>query len=1094
MSHRTIAVRRETPSIQAHVLLLVGLLLLALASSLVYETIGDIDRDVSITQGEATRIADVTATRAEQFLVRGARILEEMSLDPDVRALDRQRCDDSPDRARRLEPAFRNVFTLDSGHEIVCSTSPGSAAAALRPELKAVEAALRRTTGLALSFPVKVDDRWITLLVVPLRVDGVVSGVVAAEVDLAAIQPLVEQWRAPGVIIGVMDGTGALVARSEDSARRIGRIVDSQAAKLIMSLGRGSGKASGADGVERLIAATPVRNTSWIAFVAFDARHALAAARHDAWQRLGYALAVTLAVALFSFFVLRRITRPIAAVSSAIAGVRAGDVEARAEPEGPQEMRDFAKALNAMLDERLDVESRLREKSQQLQLFIRHAPAAIAMLDGDMRYMAVSDRWRLDYRLGDTDLAGRSHYEIFPDLPEHWKEIHRRCLAGATERKDEDSFVRADGTVDWIHWEIHPWRDDNDEIGGLLLFSEVITERKLAQDRIKRLNRVYAMLSNINGLIVRVRGRQQLFDESARIAAEHGGFGIVWIGLLAPDSLAVRPVAVSGSDADWHLSNLALLDVETLLTRGGLFNDCFVQQRATWTNDLAAAPSSAHYRRGLVERGYQSAIVLPLRFRNRMLGFISMITTEPDFFNAEEVKLAEEVAGDIAFAADHLDTERKALYLAYYDGLTGLSNQSLFLEHVAHALHDAEGTGRNVVLVLADIRRFRLINDTFGRHAGDDVLGQIAGRLRASASRPENLARVGPNCFAKFITDVGDTVEIARRVETLIASALREPLPVGESTLNIAFAVGVAIYPQDGADAETLFRNADAALAGAKAQGSALQFFEPQTNQRVAGTLALESKLRKAVELDQFVLHYQPKVRLADGAVVGLEALLRWQDPEGGLVSPAKFIPLLEETGMIVDVGNWVLQRAAADWLDWAARDLDPPPIAVNVSSLQLRQRTFIDSVLSAIDRLPVNPVPLHLEITESMIMEDMSDTVQKLHILRGLGIEVAIDDFGTGYSSLGYISSLPVDALKIDRSFISPMEESEYSRTVVTMIVTLAKTLRLRVIAEGVETEAQADILRGLGCEEMQGYLISRPQPLAELEPWLRATRAARA
>ena len=294
---------------------------------------------------------------------------------------------------------------------------------------------------------------------------------------------------------------------------------------------------------------------------------------------------------------------------------------------------------------------------------------------------------------------------------------------------------------------------------------------------------------------------------------------------------------------------------------------------------------------------------------------------------------------------------------------------------------------------------------------------------------------------------------------------------------------GVALSPSDGTDAESLFRNAEAALKKAKASADRYLFYTPQMNARVAEKLTIEHRLRGALENDEFVLYYQPKVDLAAQRIDGLEALLRWNDPVKGLVAPGSFIPILEETGMILDVGRWALEKAASDYRQWTDKGLHPPRVSVNVSPLQLRQKDFVMSVAGAIEKCRNGAPALDLEITESLIMENIEQNIVKLNTFKEMGVDVAIDDFGTGYSSLSYIARLPVNALKIDRSFILDLEKNPNSMSIVAAIISLAHALNLKVIAEGVESEQQSQLLRLLRCDEFQGFVFSPAVPPERVE-----------
>jgi EAL domain-containing protein (putative c-di-GMP-specific phosphodiesterase class I) len=324
------------------------------------------------------------------------------------------------------------------------------------------------------------------------------------------------------------------------------------------------------------------------------------------------------------------------------------------------------------------------------------------------------------------------------------------------------------------------------------------------------------------------------------------------------------------------------------------------------------------------------------------------------------------------------------------------------------------------------------------------------------------------------------------RVKQLLADAVSMPFDVAGKELRIAVTAGIALFPEDGKEAETLLRNAQAALQHAKAGGERYLFYKPQMNAASAELLSLENKLRQAVEDEQFVLHYQPKINLATRQISGFEALIRWNDPVSGLVPPDKFIPLLEETGLILEVGAWAIRKALADYHALYIRGLQPRRIAVNVSAIQLRQPDFVDVVSQTIRHSRSTPHGLDLEITESLIMYDIEENITKLKAIHDMGVNIAIDDFGTGYSSLAYLGRLPVDMLKIDRSFITAMTEETESMAIVSTIISLAHSLNLKVIAEGVETEEQTRFLKLLKCDEMQGYLFSRPLPLEQLSSLL--------
>ena len=315
-----------------------------------------------------------------------------------------------------------------------------------------------------------------------------------------------------------------------------------------------------------------------------------------------------------------------------------------------------------------------------------------------------------------------------------------------------------------------------------------------------------------------------------------------------------------------------------------------------------------------------------------------------------------------------------------------------------------------------------------------------------------------------------------------LTDAVGGGLDIDGQHLFVDVVAGVALAPTDGIDGATLFKNAEAALRQAEASAERYLFYQPAMNATVAETLLLENKLRQALEKQQFLLHYQPKFDLASGTMSGLEALVRWNDPDDGLMLPSRFIPLLEQTGLMSLVGQWVIGQALADYSGWQSQALDPPRVSVNLSAVQVRQKDFVDVILHALERSAVGPQALELELTESLLMRDIETTMQKLADVRAMGVNIAIDDFGTGYSSLNYLAKLPVSAVKIDRSFVITMASSPESMAIVSMILSLARALRLSVVAEGVETEEQSRLLKLLRCDEAQGYLLGKPMPSADI------------
>jgi diguanylate cyclase (GGDEF)-like protein/PAS domain S-box-containing protein len=672
--------------------------------------------------------------------------------------------------------------------------------------------------------------------------------------------------------------------------------------------------------------------------------------------------------------------------------------------------------------------------------------------------------------------------------PEDREQAVAFCSAAVAQRKDHQFEYRAlaaDGRVIWLRDIVRVPVEPDGSVRRLRGLMVDITQHKIDEARIARLNRIYSVLSGINTTIVRVRELQELFDEACRIAVKHGKFTFAWIGKLDADNQQVMPVAQAGRN-DGYLAQINLTAREDTDGNCPLIAKALTEAKPVICNDIASDERMAAWRSEALSRGYRSVVVFPLTLESKPVGVFVLYAAETGVFDDEEMELLVEIAGDISFAMDHLKNEEKLNYLAYYDAITGLPNRALFYDRLGQHLHDVQGNEKVAVLAI-DLERFRNINETFGRHAGDALLKQVAERLVTMGVEVDHLARISADCFAMVLSNIREEADVVRFLESQVAAALGKPFKLEGQKLRISARAGIAIFPDDGKDADTLFRNAEAALKKTKLSGDKYMFYTPALNARVAEKLTLENKLRRALEREQFVLHYQPKVDLKSNQIGGMEALIRWNDPETGLVPPSKFIPLLEETGMIIEAGAWALAQAMTDYRAWQAKGLTPSRVAVNVSQVQLRRNDFVSTVERVVSDSGGVGDGLEIEITESLAMQDIEANIQKLRAIREMGVEVAIDDFGTGYSSLSYIAKLPINSLKIDRSFIINMTRNADDLSIVSTIISLAHSLNLRVVAEGVETHEQANLLRLLKCDEIQGFLFSPGVPAEQIEDFLR-------
>ena len=751
-------------------------------------------------------------------------------------------------------------------------------------------------------------------------------------------------------------------------------------------------------------------------------------------------------------------------------------------------IRNFI-AVKEDITERKRTEKALRASEEELRTIFDGALDGIVVADVETRKFLKGNP-AICRMLGYTleEIAGIGVPDIHPmrDLPRAMEQFDK-LMRGEIPMAADIPVKRKDGSIFFADIRATPIRFGARD--ALLGIFRDVSERRRAYEKITRLNRVYSVLSSINALIIRVSDRMELYREVCRIAVDLGGFPIAWIGEVDREALRVNPVAWHGTD-ERFLGQIRMTIREDAPEAIGVVGRAVIDRTPVISNDIEHDPLVP--AKGSMQRGARSLVVLPLVVAGEGTGVLHLYSDVLGFFDAEEMKLLAELSGDISFALDHLEKAKKLEYLAYYDPLTGLANRALFHERLSQKVHAAQRSQGKLSLVLADVERLKTINDSLGRQTGDELLRQLARRLERAAD-PVSIARTGGDQFAILLPEIKGRTEVGRAIERIWRDCFAQPFEVSDTELRISAKAGIALFPSDGANAEALFSNAEAALQYARQTGERHQFHTRRLTDRVAEQLTLENQLRRALEKDEFALHYQPKVALDTRRVVGVEALIRWQSPELGLVLPGQFIALMESTGLIQEAGRWALAKAIQDHSRWVALGLPAPRVAVNVSPIQLRRRDFVATLKEAV-AAGARPPGIDLEITESIIMTDVEGNIEKVKAARDLGLSIAIDDFGTGYSSLGYLAKLPVQALKIDRSFIVSMLNDPDAMTLVQTIISLAQSLRLKVIAEGVETEEQAKFLRLLRCDEIQGFLISRPMPFDEMTALLAAQAGVRA
>jgi diguanylate cyclase (GGDEF)-like protein len=443
---------------------------------------------------------------------------------------------------------------------------------------------------------------------------------------------------------------------------------------------------------------------------------------------------------------------------------------------------------------------------------------------------------------------------------------------------------------------------------------------------------------------------------------------------------------------------------------------------------------------------------------------------------AEVTNFVQSVANIVGTALARRRADEQLSYAAQFDTLTGLPNRQLFRDRIAQSISRAMRKSRPIAVVALNLDGFKLVNNGHGHAAGDRVLVQVAERLISCVSAYDSVSRLGADEFAIALSNIEQVEEVAPVVQRMLHT-LAQPFDLDDGEAFISATAGVSIFDTDGGDAHTLIKNAELAMHRAREKGrNFYEFFAPEMNQRGLERMRLERGLRRALERGEFLLHYQPKICAATGKIRGAEALLRWQHPERGLVLPGEFIPILEETGLIVPVGLWVLETACEQIRRWARAGIDVESISINLSARQFQQSNFDAHIRRVIECSGISPGKIELEITESMLMHDPGQAIQTLTRLKQLGVSLSVDDFGTGYSGLSYLRQLPLDSLKIARNFISDITQHPEDATIALAIINLAHNLGLQVVAEGVETEAQARFLAAHRCNFLQGFFFSLP------------------
>jgi len=730
----------------------------------------------------------------------------------------------------------------------------------------------------------------------------------------------------------------------------------------------------------------------------------------------------------------------------------------------------------------------LRQSDAKLTALFENMSNAVAVFqastDGQDFFFTGFNRAaeRIDHIARD-EVLGRRLQEVFPGVTDiGLLDVMRRVWQTGTPEACPASFYADERVSGWRERFVSKLPD-----GDLVVTFNDVTARKEAELAQDRLNRALRLLSDCNTALVHANDEYRLLVEICHLVVERGGYLMAWVGYVDDGAgKTVRPIAQSGYDAG-YLDSIRITWDESELGRGPT-GTAIRTGRSSIIQNVLTDPKMAPWREAALERGYQASLALPLISEGTTLGALSLYSREAHAFNPEEVRLLEEMANDLAYGivtlrtrAEHAAAKEKVAFLASYDSLTGLPNRLLLRDRFEHAALVAEkehaGHGRLAMMYL-DLDNFQHVNDGLGHDAGDTLLVLAVERLKTCVAETDTIARLSGDEFVVLMAAGRDLAGVAA-VANAIRDAFVEPVAVDGHLITTSFSIGISVFPSDGRDFDTLLKRADTAVHSAKENGrNTFRFYTREMNADVVERMRLTGMFPGALRNSEFVLHYQPQLDIGTGRIIGAEALLRWQHPTEGLIPPGRFIPLAEQSGHIIAIGEWVILEACRQgraWLDGGAHAL---VMAVNLSALQFKRGNVLETVTTALQASGLPPRCLELELTESILLQDVDTTMKTLHALKALGVKLSIDDFGTGYSSLAYLKQLAVDKLKIDQSFVRDMLTDADGASIVKAIIQLGHSLQLTVIAEGVETEAQLAFLGGSGCDEVQGYLFSRPLP----------------
>ncbi|MBF0622977.1 MAG: EAL domain-containing protein, partial [Magnetococcales bacterium] len=592
----------------------------------------------------------------------------------------------------------------------------------------------------------------------------------------------------------------------------------------------------------------------------------------------------------------------------------------------------------------------------------------------------------------------------------------------------------------WMDISFQPYQNSHQKIDGIVVIARDLTDRKQAEERLQSATEVFS------SALSQAEDRLNVVSEVFQAAGE---------GVVLFDR---EGIIISANPAFTSMTGHAADTIS-----GQQFAHLFAEnKRSTFYDEMWGMLKDSHRWRGEV-----------WSVRHNGEKFPAMLTVTAAKGNSGKIQQHIAVFNDLT---DIRKSQEQLYHRTYHDLLTGLPNRELFMDRLDQAIHHSKRSNCRMSVLVCDLDAFKRINDSLGHDCGDMLLREVARRMREVVRSGDTVSRIGGDVLGFVLRDIGSTKD-AELVVNKVTKAFSKPFYIKKHTLYCTVSLGAALFPDDGADAGDLVRNAHLAVNHAKEAGrDNFRFYQQEMTEKVTRRRSLEECMRLGLEKEEFRLFYQPKICLKSGRIIGMEALVRWEKQDSGIISPAEFIPIAEETGLIVPLGEWILFEACRQTQEWIDQGHGNLKVAVNLSARQFHQKALINHVQSVLDQTGLGPEHLELEITESLVMHDLDQTIATLDELKAMQIDIAVDDFGTGYSSLSYLKRFPIQTLKIDQSFVRELSADSEDAAIVSAIISLGKNLKLNIVAEGVEEVTQLRLLRDWGCDQVQGYFISRP------------------